>query len=236
MQIHTSPVIYSGQEVCIYLFFIDVAVLFITTLHFGLKPVVLTRNVVARSFAVKGMGYYNLDARESYDVVIARLNAMIREQEQKKGCFLCLSMMLIGFFCCSCSQVSAIEKKIEELKDAKTIAMARRDAAGPSADMSLPAELQERLKGQRNKDSAGPSAVMFLPPELQERLNTRQRNNHSAGRGDGGVLYYDSYYTYAAACGYYGGGGGYDYGGGDGGDGAGACGGGACGAAACGGG
>ena len=159
------------------------------------------------------MGYYNLDARESYDVVIARLNTMITEQQQKKqDCFLCLSTMLIGFFCCSCCQVSAIGKKIEELEDAKTIAMARRDAAGPSADMSLPAELQERLEGhQRNK-------------------------NDSAGRDDGGVLYYDSYYTYAAACGYYGGGGGYDYGGGDGGDGAGACGGGACGAAACGGG
>lgn len=141
----------------------------------------------------KGIGYYSLECRETYDILIKRIDKMIKSSKQSKGmaqCCLCIT--LIGILCIS--EVSKnFNKKIEELEDAKTLATARRDSANPSADLTLPKGIDERM--------------------------TKYRRDRTDGT-TGGHYYDDSaYYAYAAACGagggYYDGGGG----GGDGGDG-----------------
>ncbi len=119
-----------------------------------------------------------MDTRESYDIlVIEKLNSKILFQDRSESVWKCMQWLLayrliFRKFC----ELSKIKKKIEKLKDAKMIAMARRDAAGPSAeDISLPAEVQVRLK--------------------QEDRNNGSRINYSRG-------YCDSYYTRAVACGF----------------------------------
>jgi len=121
----------------------------------------------------KGIGFYSLQCRDTYEILIKGLDKMIAKKKSEKGCFVCfLSLTIIGCLCIS-SYVKNTDKKISELQDAKLLATARRDSANPSADLSLPAELEKRLeKYRRSKE------------------------------GSGGYYYDDgAYYTYAAACG-----------------------------------
>jgi len=141
------------------------------------------------AFVDKGIGFYNLNTREAYDVVIKRIELLITKiNSDKCGCYVLgiFPLPLVGFVC-AIPAISKLNIKKEELEDAKKVAEARRNAAGPSADLSLPAALQERLK-KRSPNSSGNTGT------------------------DGGYVYYDNsaYYTGAAACGVMIGGGGGD--------------------------
>ena len=121
----------------------------------------------------KGIGFYSLQYRHTYEILINGLDRMIAKKESKKCCSVCfLSLTIIGCLCIS-AYVKNTDKKISELEDARFLATARRDSANPSADLSLPAELEKRLeKYRRSKE------------------------------GSGGYYYDDgAYYIYAAACG-----------------------------------
>ena len=141
----------------------------------------------------KGIGYYSLQCRDTYEILIKGLDKMIARKKSAKGCTACFMVMtVIGLLCVS-SYTKSVDKKISELQDAKLLATARRDSANPSADLVLPAELEKRLEKYR-----------------------RSKSDDSTGG-----YYYDdgAYYTYAAACGATGG---FWTDGGGGGDGAGA--------------
>ena len=126
----------------------------------------------------KGIGYYSLQCRDTYEILIKGLDKMIARKKSAKGCTACFMVMtVIGLLCVS-SYTKSVDKKISELQDAKLLATARRDSANPSADLVLPAELEQRLEKYR-------------------------RSKAGATDGGGGGYYYDdgAYYTYAAACG-----------------------------------
>jgi hypothetical protein len=141
----------------------------------------------------KGIGYYSLQCRDTYDILIKGLDKMIARKKSEKGCTTCFMVITVLGLLCVSSYTKSADKKISELQDAKLLAMARRDSANPSADLVLPAELEKRLEKYR-----------------------RSKSDDSTGG-----YYYDdgAYYTYAAACGATGG---FWTDGGGGGDGAGA--------------
>jgi hypothetical protein len=137
----------------------------------------------------KGIGYYSLDCRDTYDILIKRIDKMIASKKQEKNClsfFFCIS--IIGIICIPSYQ-KAENKKIEDLQDAKLLATSRRDSANPSAALSLPKDVEKRMEKHRSNNTGGDA---------------------------GGYYYIDNtYYSSAAACGAVGG---YYDGGGGGGD------------------
>ena len=93
----------------------------------------------------RGIGYYNLQTREAYDTLINRIDAIINDRRKTVNAMNCLSLTIVGALCAI--PVKKIElKKIQELEDVKSLAEARRGAAGPSSDLTLPAELEGRMK------------------------------------------------------------------------------------------
>lgn len=108
---------------------------------------------------------------------------MISQQRNARSGCICIAFTGIGLICALCT-VPAYTAKIKELQDARQVAVLRRDAAGPSTDLSLPADLESRLK-KRSKgtrhDTSGNSTMVYDSPV---------------------------YYTNAAACGVMVGGGG----------------------------
>ena len=143
---------------------------------------------IHRNSVEKGIGYYNFNTREACDVLVKRIDAIINEKKNVNMFMNCLSLTIVGLLCAIPVKMKN-KAEIEVLNDEKRVAEARRDAAGPSADLSLPADLEERLKS-RNKDTS--------------------RTND----GGGGVYYNDPlYYSAGAACGVITTGGGYEAGG-----------------------
>jgi len=148
----------------------------------------------------KGIGYYNLNCRETYDILIKRIDKMISKEKNSK-----LGLCCYAFFCLFCCIPCVLKKpnaKIAELQDAKEYARNMKDATGPEAELELSDALKERLSKYKKNDS---------------RSGRYYYDNAE-------------YYSYAAACGaaggyYDGGGDGCDGGG----CGAAACGGGGCG-------
>lgn len=117
-------------------------------------------------------------------MLIKRIDVMISQQRNARSGCICIAFTGIGLICALCT-VPAYTAKIKELKDARQVAVLRRDAAGPSTDLSLPADLESRLKkrskGTRHGDTSGNSTMVYDSPV---------------------------YYTNAAACGVMVGGGG----------------------------
>jgi len=127
----------------------------------------------------KGIGYYNLQCRETYDILIKRLDKMMREKERNMNSEICCMALTVICIICIPMVLRRHEEEIAELKDARKFAQIRRDADGPDAALELPGALQKRLSHYRKKRSDGD------------------------GGGGGGVAYYDytAYYALAAACG-----------------------------------
>jgi len=146
----------------------------------------MTRLTNCSFFLDKGIGYYSLYCRDTYDILIKRIDKMIASKEKKTNCLICLlCITIIGIICIPCISKEA-NKKIEELQDAKLLATSRRDSANPTDTLSLSIEVEKRLK--------------------------KYRSNRTGG--DVGGYYYNDFthYSSAAACGavggYYDGGGG----------------------------
>jgi len=164
----------------------------------------MTRLTNCSFYLDKGIGYYSLYCRDTYDILIKRIDKMIASKKRVYFFLICLlCLTIIGILCIPSYQKEA-NKEIEDLQDAKLLATARRDSANPSAALSLPKEVEKRLKKHRSNNTSN---------------NAWITNNTG---GDAGGYYYNdhTYYSSAAACGagggYYDGGGGG--GGGDGGD------------------
>jgi hypothetical protein len=151
----------------------------------------------------KGIGYYSLYCRDTYDILIKRIDKMIASIGQQKNCVICLlCITIIGILCIPSYQKEA-NKKIEDLQDAKLLATSRRDSANPSAALSLPKEVEKRLKKHRSNNTSNNAWI-----------------TNNTGGDVGGYYYNDhTYYSSAAACGavggYYDGGGGGEGIGGD---------------------
>jgi|AntRauTorckE5430_2_1112549.scaffolds.fasta_scaffold12030_1 hypothetical protein len=133
-------------------------------------------------FFEMGIGYYSLDCRDTYDILIKRIDKMIASKKQEKCVFIVfLCLTIIGIL-----DIPRLLKfknnEIEDLQDAKLLATARRDSANPSAALSLPKEVEQQMMRHRSNkaDEAG---------------------------GDAGGYYYNdlSCYSNAAACGAVGG-------------------------------
>ena len=97
-------------------------------------------------------------------MIIKRIETIIEKKESEIFCLshsilVCLPTICIPI--CSHLKRRAKKREIEELKFVKSIAIFRRDAAGPSAEMSLPAELQRDLKEKTGKSTFDDSYYFY---------------------------------------------------------------------------
>eukprot|EP00551_Chaetoceros_affinis_P005432 CAMPEP_0203665918 /NCGR_PEP_ID=MMETSP0090-20130426/3047_1 /ASSEMBLY_ACC=CAM_ASM_001088 /TAXON_ID=426623 /ORGANISM="Chaetoceros affinis, Strain CCMP159" /LENGTH=599 /DNA_ID=CAMNT_0050529639 /DNA_START=65 /DNA_END=1860 /DNA_ORIENTATION=- len=189
------------------------------------NPKSTTRGVNANEFkqdyvfgnGVKGVGYYHLHTRESYDIILARIQAKQKKLNSDASCAICCIFLIV---CAPCG-LAMLQNKKEEIAyyaDLTKLINLRKNAAGPSIEIPVPAEVVGRVKHYDSR-------------------NNRMRRNHNKNHDSSTNNYYTDggYFMYGAGCGYSG-----VYtdmgGGGVGGEEEGGGGGGGCGAAACGGG
>lgn len=134
----------------------------------------------------KGIGYYNLNCRETYDVLFDRIENMLKKAKNDRVGGACCLALFCCFILIPCHLADS-KKKIEELEDAKEFTRIKRDAAGPDAELDLPDVLKEKMSKYKRSDGGG-----------------------------GYYYDNTAYYGYAAACGaaggYFDGGGGGDVG------------------------
>ena len=96
----------------------------------------------------------------SCDVIVDRIDAILYQKRRLYMFMNCLALTIVSLPCAITTKTK-IRSEVAVLNDKKMVAKARRDAAGPSADLSLPADLEERLK-RRNKGSRGEGSSFKL--------------------------------------------------------------------------
>ncbi len=147
----------------------------------------------------RGLGYYSLETRAGYRLLIKRVEKKRRQLQNEHCCLGCfLTLTIVGIICVLTEKKHWKEKE-QECTDLITLLEARLNSSGPSTELNLPAEVEARLKEARRKD------------------NERNGNNNTADVGgacgsyyytpayvEGGAFYGDS----AAGCGATGGEGG----------------------------
>lgn len=118
-----------------------------------------------------------MNTRESYKVLIDRIDYKIREAKNAKACLCCLSIVILPCAPCFCCAIASKNKEIQKFEDLKQVLDLRLNAAGPMVDLKIPPELEGRLKTYNSSHS-------------------HYDNSHHT------PYYYDSaYYSTAAGCG-----------------------------------
>lgn len=97
-----------------------------------------------------GKGYYSLKCRESYDVLLDRIDIMIKVAKEDKRRKTKLGIIGCVWVCLPC-YFAHYKKKIAKLEEVKEFAKLRRNASGPDVKIELTDTLQKRLnKNIRN--------------------------------------------------------------------------------------
>lgn len=98
-----------------------------------------------------GKGYYSLKCRESYDVLLDRIDIMIKVAKEEKRKITMLMIIGCIWVCLPC-HYAHYNKKIAKLEEVKEFAKLRRNASGPDVKIELPDILEERMnKNIRNR-------------------------------------------------------------------------------------